>query len=316
MSISVQQLYVERTEFAYPELSTKIIQAVFPANIFVNTLTYYSIADRQVPSVTFVLQNIPTSQPTINPIGESEDIPVDMTPYSKSTVTPQFWGDSIRIPRTVTEDLQIPVMEDYLQRITFKTQYTRDKHVERTLNAALSANSQTTAHANGTDNFVGFTGTGFDLNGVFSQKDLRTMKANVEKDTSNYLISDLIFNAINAADLIRVPNYVSAFYYGRTDIGVKGAVQQATAPIGLLHGYNLWVSNVCPAGTVYSIAAGGANVNNQYSPLGFFVEKRPPTAEKIFWPSTDEFRVFVTTRFKSYISRYQAAYMITGLATS
>ena len=312
MSIAVQQLYVERTEFAYPELSTRIIQAVFPTNIFVNTLTYYSIADRQVPSVTFVSQNIPSSQPTIQPIGESEDIPVDMTPYSKTTVTPQFWGASIRIPRTVTEDLQIPVMQDYLQRITFKTQYTRDKHVERTLNAALSS----TAHAEGTDNFVGFDGTGFSLVGTLSQKDIRTMKANVEKDVNNYLISDLICNAINAADFIRVPNYVSAFYYGRTDIGVKGAIQQATAPVGLLHGYNVWISNVTPAGTVYSLAAGGANVNNQYSPLGFFVEKRPPTAENLFWPSTDEFRVFITTRFKSVITRSQAGYMITSLATT
>ena len=313
MSISVQQLVTTQTEFAYPELSTRIIQAVFPANIFVNALTYYSIADRQVPSVTFVLQTIPSSTPTIQPIGESEDIPVDMTPYSKSTVTPQFWGDAIRIPRTVTEDLQIPVMQDYLQRITWKTQYTRDKHVERTLNAALSS----TAHAAGTDNFVGFTGTGFDLINTLSQKDIRTAKATVESETNgNYLISDVILNAINAADLIRIPNYVSAFYYGRTDIGVKGAVQQATAPIGLLHGYNVWVSNVTPAGTAYFLAAGGANVNNQYSPLGFFVEKRPPTAEQLFWPSTDEFRVWVTTRFRAYVSRAQAGYMITSLATT
>ena len=312
MSISVGQLYVERTEFAYPELSAQIIQAVFPANIFVNMLTYYSIADRQVPSVTFVLQNIPTSQPTIQPIGESEDIPVDMTPYSKATVTPQFWGDSIRIPRTVQEDLQIPVMQDYLQRITFKTQYTRDKHVESTLNAGLSS----TAHAAGTDNFVGFDGTGFDLTNVLSQKDIATMKKNVEKDQNNYLISDLVLNAINASDLIRVPNYVSAFYFGRTDIGVKGALQQATAPIGLLHGYNVWVSNVARAGTSYALAAGGANVNNQYSPLGFFVEKRPPEANNLFWPSTDELRVFITTRFKSYLARAAAGYMITGLATT
>src|SRR5579864_5345789 len=169
MSISVQQLVNTQTEFAYPELSTRIIQAIFPANIFVNALTYYSIADRQVPAVTFVLQNIPSTQPTIMPIGESEEIPVDMTPYSKSTVTPQFWGDAVRIPRTVTEDLQIPVMQDYLQRITFKTQFTRDKHVEQTLNAGLSS----TAHAGGTNNFVGFTGTGFDLTGVLSQLDIR-----------------------------------------------------------------------------------------------------------------------------------------------
>jgi len=312
MSISVQQLVNTQTEFAYPELSTRIIQAIFPANIFVNALTYYSIADRQVPAVTFVLQNIPSTQPTIMPIGESEDIPVDMTPYSKSTVTPQFWGDAIRIPRTVTEDLQIPVMQDYLQRITFKTQFTRDKHVEQTLNAGLSS----TAHAGGTNNFVGFTGTGFDLTGVLSQLDIRTMKANVEKDTNNFLITDIILNAINAADLIRVPNYVSAFYYGRTDIGVRGAVQQATAPIGLLHGYNVWVSNVATAGTAYALAAGGANVNNQYSALGFFVEKRPPTAEQLFWPSTDEFRVWVTTRFKAYLARSQAGYMITSLNTT
>jgi hypothetical protein len=312
MSISVQQLVTTQTEFAYPELSTRIIQAIFPANIFVNALTYYSIADRQVPAVTFVLQNIPSTQPTIMPIGESEDIPVDMTPYSKSTVTPQFWGDAIRIPRTVTEDLQIPVMQDYLQRITFKTQFTRDKHVEQTLNAGLSS----TAHAGGVSNFVGFTGTGFDLSGVLSQLDLRTLKANIEKDTNNFLITDLILNAINAADLIRIPNYVSAFYYGRTDIGVRGAVQQATAPIGLLHGYNVWVSNVATAGTAYALAAGGANVNNQYSALGFFVEKRPPTAEQLFWPSTDEFRVWVTTRFKAYLARSQAGYMITSLNTT
>lgn len=312
MSTSVQQLYVERTEFAYPELSTRIIQAVFPANIFVNTLTYYSIADRKVPSVTFVLQTIPGTTPTIQPVAESEDIPVDMTPYSKSTVTPDFWGASVRIPRTVMEDIQIPVMQDYLQRITWKTQYTRDKHVERTLNSALSS----TAHAAGTDNFVGFTGTGFDLTNVLSQKDIRTAKVQIEQDPRNYLITDIILNSINAADLIRVPNYVSAFYYGRTDIGVKGAVEQATAPIGVLHGYNCWVSNVAPAGTAYFLAAGGANVNNQYSALGYFVEKRPPTAEQLFWPSTDEFRVFVTTRFKAYVARTQAGYFISSLATA
>jgi hypothetical protein len=313
MSTSVQQLVPTITsQFAYPELSARILQAVFPANIFVNTLTYYSIADTKVPAVTFVLQNIPTTDPTIQPIGESEDIPVDMTPYSNATVTPNFWGDSVRIPRTVTEDLMIPVMEDYLQRITYKTAYTRDKHVEQTLNTTLPS----TAHANGTNNFIGFTGVGFDLQGVFSQLDIRTMKANVEKDPNNFLITDLIANAVNASDLIRIPNYVSAFYYGRTDIGVNGALQQATAPIGLLHGYNIWVSNVTTVGTVYALAAGGANVNNLYSPLGFFVEKRPPQADNIFWPSTDEFRVFITTRFKSYVARTQAGYAITGLNTS
>lgn len=312
MSTSVQQLYVERTEFAYPELDTRISQAVFPANVFVNTLTYFSIADRKVPSVTFVLQTIPSSIPTIQPIGESEDIPVDQTPYSKATVTPNFWGASLRIPKTVFEDLQLPVMQDYLQRITFKTAYTRDKHVERTLNAGLSS----TAHGAGTDNFVGFTGTGFDLTNVFSQKDLRTMKANVETTTRNYLITDLIFHAVNAADLIRVPNYLSAFYYGDTNIGKQGALQQSTSPIGRLHGYDVWVSNVAPAGTAYALAANGANVNNQHSPIGYFIEKRPPTTQDLFWPSTDEFRAFVTTRFKSYLARSQAGYMITGLATT
>lgn len=313
MSTSVQQLVTTPTAtIAFPEISSRIIQAVFPANIFVNTLTYYSIADRAVPSVNFVLQNIPSSQPTIQPIGESEDIPVDMTPYSFAIVTPNFWGDAVRIPRTVIEDIAVPVMEDYLQRITFKTMYTRDKHVEQTLNAALSS----TAHAAGTSNFVGFTGTGFDLTNVLSQLDIRTAKANVEKDPNNYLITDIIVNAINAADLIRVPNYVSAFYYGRTDVGTRGALQQATAPIGLLHGYNLWVSNVATAGTAYFLAANGANVNNMYSPLGFFVEKRPPTAEQLFWGATDEFRVWITTRFKSYVARSQAGYMINGLATS
>jgi len=312
MSIAVSQLYVERAEFAYPELNARILQAVFPANVFVNALTYYSIADRKVPSVTFVLQTIPSTQPTIQPIGESEDIPVDMTPYSRATTTPQFWGISVRIPRTVQEDLQIPVMQDYLQRISFKTQYTRDKHVERTLNAALSS----TAHAAGTNNFVGFTGLGFDLTNILSQLDIRTAKVAVEQDPRNYLITDIIMNAINAADLIRVPNYLSAFYYGQTNVGRNDALQQSTTPIGKLHGYNVWVSNVAAAGTAYFLAAGGANVNNQYSPLGFFVEKRPPTVEQVFWPSTDEFRVFVTTRFRSYVARSQAGYMITGLATA
>lgn len=313
MSVQVQQLVVERAEYAYPELDTRILQAVFPANVFVNALTYYSIADRKVPAVTFVLQTIPSASPTIRPIGEGEDIPVDMTPYSRATTTPQFWGDSIRIPRTVTEDMSIPIIQDYLNRITWKTAYTRDKHVERTLNAGLSS----TAHAAGTDNFVGFTGTGFDLTGTLSQKDIRTAKVGVEdEDVGNYLITDIILHAINAADLIRIPNYVSAYYYGQTDIGKNAPLQQSTAPIGRLHGYNVWVSNVAPAGTAYFLAANGANVNNQYSPLGFFVEKRPPTTENIFWPSTDEFRVFITTRFKSYLARTQAGYMITSLATS
>ena len=312
MSISVQQLYVERNEFAYPELSAKIIQAVFPTNIYVNALTYYSIADRKVPSVTFVTQTIPGTLPTIQPIGESEDIPVDMTPYGKTTVTPDMWGASTRIPKTVIEDLQITLKQDYLQRITQKTQYTRDKHVERTLNANLSS----TAHTAGVANFVGFTGTGFDATDTLSQRDIRTAKATVEGTTNNYLITDIILHGVNSADLIRVPNYVSAFYYGRTDVGTRGALQQATAPIGLLHGYNVWVSNVTVAGTAYFLAAGGANVNNQYSPLGFFVEKRPPTAESLFWASTDEFRTFITTRFKSVLTRTQAGYMITGLAAT
>jgi len=311
MSTSVHGLVNEVTEFAYPELSTKILQAVFPANVFVNMLTYYSIADKQVPSVTFVLQTIPSSQPTIQPVGESEDIQVDMTPYSKATITPDKWGISIRIPREVQEDMQIPVMQDYLQRITYKTAYTRDKHVERTLNANLSE----TAHANGTDNFISATGTGFDLNGTLSDKDFRNAKTNVEKDTNNFLMTDLIMNAINAADLTRIPNFVSYLAYGPTTLK-DSPLKQATAPVGQLKGLSTWISNVAPAGTSYFLAANGANVNNQYSPLGFFIDKRPPTTERIFWNSTDEFRVFVTTRFKSYIARSQAGYMITGLATS
>lgn len=309
MSTSVQQLVVERTEFAYPELDTRIIQAVFPANVFVNTLTYYRIPEG-MPAVTFVLQTIPSSTPTIQPIGESEDIPVDQTPYSKATTTPNFWGASIRIPRTVIEDLQLPIMQDYLQRIMWKTQYTRDKHVERTLNAGLSS----TAHAAGTDNFFGTQGTGFDIADTLSQKDIRTAKVQIEQDPRNYLATDVIVNAINAADLIRVPNYSAAFKYEAVE-GTADA-KQSIAPIGRLHGLSLWVSNVAAAGTAYFLAAGGANVNNQYSALGYFVEKRPPTTEQMFWASTDEFRVFVTTRFKSYLARSQAGYMITSLATS
>jgi hypothetical protein len=317
MSIGVQQvLPTMPNDISYPLLNSQIIQSVFPANIYVNALTYYSIIDQGIPAVTFVLQKEPTFTPTLAPINEGSDIPIDMTPYTTDTVTPDFWGLGIRIPRRVIEDLQIPIMNDYNNRLMLRTAYTRDKHAERTINAALTTASQTYGHSdNGTTpfNFIGFTGTNFDVLDTLSSYDIKTAKKGVEK--YNYLISDILMNPVNASDLLMVPHFVSAFVYGKTSLN-DNALQQSTAPIGLLHGYSVWSSNVTAAGSAYFLASNGANVNNQFSPLGYWVEKRPPLAEQMFWAPDDTFRVYVTARFKGYISRPRAGFVITDLATA
>jgi hypothetical protein len=174
---------------------------------------------------------------------------MDFTPYNTVTVTPYKKGLRERVSRENIEDLYIPVIEDQLRRLARRMAYTIDLDCMTVIGNA-AANSSA-----GTGTSMGATGTEFTVTGGLGTKDILAGKAKIE--SYNFIPDTIILNPINARSVYYLPQFTLHAQYGDPVI--------QTGAIGQIYGMNVYVTNVCSAGTAYILST-GQNLSASYAP--------------------------------------------------
>jgi len=288
--------WVDTGAIAYPALHRKIIELTMPALVVKRLFPEFPLVAGK--TATFVKQE-GSRAAAITEVAEGAELPMDFTKYTYITVTPYKKGLRERITREAIEDLYIPVIEDQLRRLARRMAYTIDRDCVTVIDQA-AANSIT---ATGTS--LSATGTEFTISGGLGTKDILKAKAIIE---SYGLIPDtILLNPINARDVYYLPQFSLYAYYGEEVI--------QTGAVGTIYGMNVYVSPVVDAGKAYILST-GQNVSAAYSPLGFFVIKRPLTTDLEIKKEFDAVDVVLSTRYAPVVTYGEAIVKVTGLSTS
>lgn len=288
--------WVDTGAIAYPALHKKIIELTMPALVLKKLFPEFPLVAGK--TATFVKQS-GSRAAAISEVQEGAEIPMDFTQYTYVTVTPYKKAMRERISRESIEDLYIPVIEDQLRRLARRMAYTIDKDCQTVIDQA-AANSLT---ATGTS--LGATGTEFTISGGLGSKDILRAKAIIE--SYNFIPDTILLNPINARDVMYLPQFSLHLQYGEPVI--------QTGSIGTIYGMNVYISTVIPAGTAYILST-GQNLSSAYSPLGFFVIRRPLTTDVEIKKEFDSVEVVLSTRYAPCVTCGEAIVKVTGLATS
>jgi hypothetical protein len=253
-------------------------------------------------TATFVKQNGSRSA-AISEVSEGSEIMMDFTPYNTITVTPYKKGLRERISRENIEDLYIPVIEDQLRRLARRMAYTIDSDCMTVIGAAAGSTLPSTGKS------MGATGSEFTIANALGSKDILAAKATIEGYS---LIADtILLNPVNMRDVMYLPQFSLWAQYG----GAGGDSPTQNGKLGEIFGMGVYVSTVVPAGTAYIIST-GQNLSAAYSPLGFFVIKRPLMTDMEIKKEFDSVDVTLSTRYAPVVTYGEAIVKITGLATS
>jgi len=288
--------WVDTGGVAYPALHQKIIELTMPSLIVKRLLPEFPLVAGK--TATFLKESGSRSI-GISETSEGAELLMDFTPLSTVTVTPYKKGQRERISRENIEDLYIPVIEQQLRRLARRIAYQIDLDCMNVIGAAAASTSSASGKT------MGATGTEFTISGAAGSKDILQAIASIEQ--YNFLADSVIMNPINARDLKYIPNFTLASQYGE-------AVVQS-GEIGQVFGLDLFVTNVCSAGTAYVIST-GKNLSASYAPLGFFVIKRPLMTDVEQVKAMDSVDVLLSTRYAPVVLNGQCIAQITGLNTT
>jgi hypothetical protein len=289
--------WIDTGAVQYPTLHKKIIELTMPALVVKRLLPEFPIVAGR--TATFVKESGSRSI-GITEIAEGAEIMMDFTPLSTVTVTPYKKGARERISRENIEDLYIPVIEQQLRRLARRVAYQIDLDCMNCIGNAAAYSSA------GSGKTMGATGTEMTIANTIGAKDILAADAYIA--SKNFIADSLICNPINARDLKYLPTFTLAAQYGEPAV-VK------TGVLGTIFGLDLYVSNVCSAGTAYVIST-GQNLSSSYAPLGFFVIKRPLMSDLDPKKEFDSVDVTLTTRYAPVVLNGECIAQITGLATT
>jgi hypothetical protein len=239
----------------------------------------------------------------LSEIAEGSEIMMDYTPYTTITVTPYKKGARQRISRENIEDLYIPIIEDQLRRLARRMAFTIDKDCQLVIDAGVGAGNTFAA----TNKSLGATGIEFTIAGGLGTKDILKAKAIIE--SYNLIPDTILLNPVNSRDVMYLPQFSLWAQYG----GETGILQ--SGKIGQIFGMDVLISTVIPAGTAYILST-GQNLSAAYSPLGFFVIKRPLLTDVDIKKEFDCVEVSLTTRYAPVVTYGEAICKVTGLAAS
>ena len=288
--------WIDTGAVQYPTLHQKIIELTMPALVIKRLLPEFPIVAGR--TATFVKES-GSRAIGITDVGEASEIMMDFTPLTTVTITPYKKGLRERISRENIEDLYIPVIEQQLRRLARRTAYQIDLDC---MNCIANAAAYTSA---GTGKSLFASGTEASLAGTIGTKDILWAESAIA--SNNFIADSLICNPINARDLKYLPQFVTSAQY--PDINV----QQGTG--GKVYDLDLYISNVCSAGTAYVVST-GQNLSASYAPIGFFVIKRPLLTEIDPKKEFDSVDIELTTRYAPVVLNGQCISQITGLSTS
>ena len=292
----------------YPALHTQVVRVAMPNMVARQFLIPWTLTASN--SVT-----IPKEQGSagavINELAEGQEIILDVTPYTSVNVVPKKIGHGFIITKETIEDALIPVQQLQLTRAALRAANKIDQDCITTINAGV-AHSVTASGKS-----LGFNGQEFVVSGSAGPGlgiyDLADAIGKVEH--FNYIPDTLLMNPVNKAQVARLPQFHALEYYGKP-ILQEGMLAKPGA-FGELMGLTAYCSYNCPSGSAYVLATGQtANLLGAYSPLGFFVERRPLTTEIKALPERDGLAVYITARYAPVIIKGEAGCKITGMSNA
>ena len=290
----------------YPAIHTLISQVAMPNMVSRQFLMQYSLTHGN--AVTFPKQS-GSGGAVINEMAEGAEILQDVTPYSYVNVVPYKIGHGFIVTRETIEDSLLPIQQDQLIRASLRAANKIDKDCIDTISAAIQ--SQNTVTAAGKN--LGVDGTEFVLSGsggyALGQFDIVDAKRRLA--TGSYLADTMMVHPNTAAWIEKNPHFMSYIYLGRNVID-QGYKLQAPGAFGTILGLDVYSTINCTGSTTaeyaYVLSRGKtATVLGQYSPLGFFVERRPLTTAVKPIEERDSVGIFITARYSPVVIRAEAA---------
>jgi hypothetical protein len=288
--------WVDTAAVGYPALHQKIVELTMPMLVVKQLLPEVPLVAGKSFSVT---KEKGSRSVGISEVSEGAEVPLDFTQLSYINVMPYKKGQRERISREMIEDLYIPVIEQQLRRLARRTAYQIDLDCMTCI--AQAAASAGTA----TGKTLSTTGSEYSIANALGTKDILACKALIE--SYNAVADTIILNPINARDLYYLPQFSVYAEYGEPL--VKNGL------LGSVYNMRVFSTTVCSAGSAYILST-GQNYSAAYSPLGYFVIKRPLSTDVIPQKEFDSIDISLTTRYAPVVVCGEFVVKKTGLATS
>ncbi len=294
----------------YPALSMLISQIAMPNMVARQFLQPFTLQASN--SITFPKQSGSASA-VINEVAEGSEILLDMTDYSFVNVVPYKVGHGFIVSRETIEDSLLPIQQDQIVRASMRAANKIDQDCITTILAGIATQNQVQAagQSMGMDGTVfTFSGSGAQQGYGVGQYDLVDAKRRLE--TGSYMPDTLLVDPTTKMYIEKNPHFISYLYVGRNviDAGLK----QVPGAFGTLLGLDAYCSVNCTTGSAFVLSRGRtANILGQYSPLGFFVEKRPLTTAVKPIEERDSVGVFITCRYSPVVIRGEASAMVNDI---
>lgn len=241
-------------------------------------------------------------------ISEGAEVPLDVTAYSAVTVVPKKVGLGFVITRETIEDSLIPIQQDQLVRISLRLANKIDADCIDAIDSGRSGSVATSGKSLATD------GTEFVMSGSggpgIGMYDIIAGKSQVE--TNNYIPDSLLIHPLAKQFIERLPHFTALMYYGEPKM--QEGLIALPGKFGDILGLDAFASTNCPTGSAYILSRGRTtNILGQYSPMGFFVERRPITTAIKPLEERDSMGVYVTARYGVTVLRGETASEVYGI---
>jgi hypothetical protein len=291
----------------YPALYNLIWQIAMPNMITRQMFQPYSMTSGN--AVTFPKQS-GSPGAVADEVSEGAEIPLDVTDYSQVVVVPKKVGQGIIISKETIEDAMLPIQQDQLVRKTLLVANKIDKDCIDVIAAGYSGSVTSSGKS------LALDGTEFVLSGSggpgIGTYDISEAVSLIENN--NYIPDTLICHPRVKKYLQRLPNYTAAFAIGGAGTILSGMPAKAGGPFATLNGLECFATTNCPTGSAFVLCRGTSpNIMGQFSPMGFFVERRPLTTEVQAMPSRDSMGIFVTTRYGVSVVNGDPLAIISGI---
>lgn len=292
----------------YPALHTLVSQIAMPNMVSRQFLQQYSLTASN--SITFPKQS-GSPAAVVNRVAEGAEYPLDVTAYSSVNVVPYKVAHGFIITRETIEDSLIPIQQDQLARASLRVANKVDSDVISVIQTGVSGSTAATGKSLATN------GTEFVLSGSgglgIGMYDIITAKSLVENN--NYMPDTILIHPRAKVFIERLPHFTALNYYGEPKM--KEGWIATPGKFGEILGLDAFSSTNCPTGSAFVLSRGKTtNILGQYSPLGFFVERRPLTTAIKPLEERDSVGVYVSMRYAPTVIRGEADISITGINVS
>ena len=289
----------------YPALHQQIAQIAMPNMVAKQFFQPYTLSMSN--SITFPKQ-IGCAGAVVQRTAEGAEIPLDVTPYAQVNVVPYKIAHGFIITKETIEDSLVPIQQDQLVRASLRFANKVDidciKAIEMGTGSTVAATGKSMAF-DGTEVVVsGSSGPGIGIYVIINAKSL------IEQ--YNYMPDSMLLHPLAKAHVEKLPMFTAEMYtgQGRVDTGIM----QVPGKFGSIYGLDCYSSTNCPTGSAFIISTGKtSNIQGQYSPMGYFVERRPITTGVKALTERDSVGVYITQRYSPEVIQGRTICSITGI---